>query len=96
MASNGMNTAHECFIAGLDPTDPQSRFAIHPDFSSQTDESVIGWNATSGRVYSVWFATNLMSGFQCLESNIPWTQTSFTNQTDTASGYYKISVELEE
>lgn len=95
MSSNGVNTVRECYIAGLDPTAANARFQIS-DFSLQPSESILQWQNVSGRVYSVWFSTNLMSGFQCLESNIPWAQASFTNQTDAPSRFYRIGVELEE
>ena len=82
------------YIAGTDPTNAQSRLLIS-DFRSSNAGKVLGWNAVSGRVYSVHWATNLMSGFQCLESNIPWTRTSFTNSTAVPRGFYKIDVRLD-
>lgn len=90
--SNGVNTVMEAYIAALNPNDPQSRL-----YASLSSNSTLDWNpATSGRVYSVYFATNLMSSFQCIESNLPWTQGGYTNQTDTPVGYYKVFVQLEE
>jgi hypothetical protein len=94
ICSNGINTIRQAYIAGLNPNDPQSRLLIS-DFRSLTDENVLGWNAASGRVYSVYWTTNLMTGFQCLESNIPWTRSSFTNPAVVPQGFYKIDVRLE-
>jgi hypothetical protein len=94
VCSNGINTVLEAYIAGLDPNDSQSRLQIS-DFRSLTAGKTLGWNAVSGRVYSVYWTTNLLSGFnQCLESNIPWTRSSFTNSTTVPHGYYKINVQL--
>ncbi|MEI7851748.1 MAG: hypothetical protein WCH86_07940 [Kiritimatiellales bacterium] len=87
--SDGLKTWQE-YIAGTNPTNPASGFCVTED-----PRNVLGWNVVSGRVYSVYWTTNLMSGFQCLESNIPWTQGSFTNSTDASCGYYKIGVRLE-
>ena len=78
------------YTAGTDPTNSASSFCVTGD-----PRNMLSWNAVSGRVYSVYWTTNLMAGFQCLESNIPWTQVSFTNSTDAPCGYYKIGVRLE-
>jgi alpha-tubulin suppressor-like RCC1 family protein len=88
---NGINTVREAYIAGLNPNDPQSAF-----LTSILPDRILQWDAVSGRVYNVYWTTNLMSGFQCLESNIPWTRGSFTNATTVPCGYYKIDVRLEE
>ena len=78
------------YITDTNPTNAASCFkTVH--FIHNT----VTWSAVSGRVYSVYWTTNLLNGFQCLESNIPWTQVSFTNSTDVPCGYYKIDVRLE-
>ena len=86
---DGLNAWQE-YIAGTNPTNSASSFCVTGD-----PRNVLGWSAVSGRVYSVYWTTNLLTGFQCLESNIPWTQVSFTNSTDVPCGYYKIGVQLE-
>jgi len=95
-ASNGVNTVKDCYIAGLNPTNPQSAFLIS-DLSPLTSGNVLSWNTTNGRVYSVYWASNLLSGFQPLESNIAYTAVPFTdtNHPYTEQGFYKIEVELE-
>jgi len=85
---DGLRTWEE-YIAGCDPTNQASSFRVQ-----QHIRNVLGWNAVSGRVYTVYWTTNLLSGFQCLESNIPWTRCGFTNQTAAPCGYYKIDVQL--
>ena len=92
LCSNGVNTVLEAYVAGLDPTSPNSLF-----LASITDApfSCVSWNAVSGRVYSIEWTTNLLDGFQPLETNIPWTQGSYTNQTPLPREYYKIEVRLE-
>jgi len=95
ICSNGINTVRQTYIAGLNPNDPQSRLLIS-DFRSLAAGKTLGWSAVSGRVYSVWWTTNLMTNFQCLESNIFWPQGSYTNPSTIPSGYYKIDVRMEE
>jgi hypothetical protein len=90
ICSNGFNTLREAYIAGLDPNDPQSalRGSVSPD------GKLIGWNAVSGRFYSVYFSTNLMNGFRLMKANILWPQNSFTNSSGSPQGFYKIGVGL--
>jgi predicted Rdx family selenoprotein len=87
---DGLLTWQE-YIAGCNPTNKASCFRV-----TQESRNVIQWNAVSGRVYSVHWTTNLLSGFQCLRSNIPYTQSSFTNPTTVPCSYYKIDVRLAE
>ncbi len=96
MASNGVNTVLETYIAGLNPTNPKSAFLIS-DLTPLTSESILDWTGVSGRVYSVFWTSNLLSGFQPLESNIAWTAIPFTdtNHPGEEKGFYKIEVELE-
>lgn len=91
ICSNRVNTIRQAYIAGLDPKDPDSRFQGRMGM-----DQVLRWDATSGRVYSVWYSTNLLSGFQCLETNIPWSASCFTNSSNVRNGYYKIDVRLED
>jgi hypothetical protein len=95
--SNGVNSILQAYIAGLDPKNPQSRFQMAAE-KSPASENVLRWNATSGRVYAVYYSTNLISGFQPLASNIPWTAGCFTDSVHNASGqlFYKIDVRLGE
>ncbi len=93
MAANGINTVRETYIAGINPTNPASTFVIS-DLDPLTAEHVLQWQNVSGRVYSVYWSSNLLSGFQILQSNI--TGGAFTDavhQTDP-SGFYRIDVEL--
>ncbi len=90
VCSNGINTVLEAYLAGFDPNDEEAGFGI-TGYRPGTN-NILDWNAVSGRVYSVYWTTNLLSGFQCLESNIPWTKSGFTNATLSPCGYYKINV----
>jgi hypothetical protein len=93
-ASNSAYTVQQCYIAGLDPTDPQAEFRLST-IESSFSSSVLQWQNTSGRVYSVWWTSNLFSGFQLLESN--FTGGAFTDSVHDANdkGFYKIDVRVE-
>jgi hypothetical protein len=93
-ADNGINTVMECYIAGLDPNSPDARFLIS-DFRPLTSGNILWWNATSGRVYTVYWTSNLLSGFDLLHSN--YTGGVFTDAVHGAGGqsFYKIEVKIE-
>jgi hypothetical protein len=93
-AANGVNTVLDCYIAGLDPIDPDAAFLIS-DLSPLT--SVLSWSAASGRVYSVYWTTNLLNGFQPLETNLPWTGNVYTDSVHSSEqqGFYQIKVNLQ-
>ena len=75
------------YIAGLSPSE---RFEIVSGFPLQ-------WEGQPGRRYSVWFSTNLTSGFT-FQTNLPWTSSSFTDQVNTnePAGFYKVEVTLDD
>jgi PKD repeat protein len=94
LAANGVNTILEAYVAGLNPTNAQSVFSIsNQQLASQR---VLEWNAVSGRVCSVYWTTNLLNGFQSLETNLVWPQSSWTDTVHGAQGggYYRIKVRM--
>jgi uncharacterized protein (TIGR03790 family) len=95
MAANGVNTILEAYVAGLNPTNPAAALLIS-DFRPLTSASTLQWQSASGRVYSVYWTTNLITGFQPLETNILWPQNSWTDTVHGAQGggYYRIKVQL--
>lgn len=94
-AANGLNTIYETYIAGLNPTNPASIFLIS-DFRSPASGNILQWNATSGRVYSIYGSTNLLNGFQPLATNIVWPQNSWTNPLQPDEGFYRLKVRLKD
>ncbi len=95
-ASNGVNTVEDAYIAGFNPTNPAAGFLIS-DLSPLSAENILQWQGVSGRVYTVYWTSNLLSTFDILGSNIPWTGGAFTDHTHNAEqkGFYKIEVEVE-
>lgn len=58
LVANGINTALECYIVGIDPTDPESRFAIE-NVAAEADGFAIRFDTVQGRRYTVEFADRL-------------------------------------
>ena len=92
ISSNGVNTILESYINGLDPTDPSRTFST--SMTRPSPNTVLGWNATSGRVYSVSYSTNLLSGFLPLQTNLPWSSGGFTDDVHSVEEqlYDKVDV----
>jgi autotransporter-associated beta strand protein len=78
------------YITGTNPTNPASGFRV-----TENPRNVLSWSPVSGRLYAVYWSTNLLNGFTCLVSNIPSTQTSYTNTTTVQGSYYKLDVRLQ-
>jgi hypothetical protein len=99
LASNGVYTIRQSYIAGLDPTNLTARFLIE-DLGRDTASQVLQWSGVTGRLYSVYWSSNLLhgGGFELIGSNIPWNANSFTDAVQRASGqgFYRIGVQYEE
>ncbi|MDF7806349.1 putative glycoside hydrolase [Pontiellaceae bacterium B12219] len=78
----------EEYIAGLNPN-VFDTFEIH----SFTNGDTLEWDAVSGRLYTVYWASNLVDGFSLIESNL-MNGVYVVPETDE-QGFYKITVELE-
>jgi len=93
IASNGLNTLLETYVAGLDPKASGSYF-----LTSILPGSILQWDAVSGRVYSVYSSTNLLESFVPLETHIPWTIEAFTDEVYNANNqmFYRLDVELDD
>ena len=84
-------TAWQEYIAGTVPNSATSCLKV-----AQAVRNTVSWSPVSGRVYSVYWSTNLMSGFQCLGSNIVWPQASYTDTVHGAQSrsFYRVKVQL--
>ena len=85
------------FITGTDPANSASVFMVS---SPVYDGSgfVINWDSKPAREYSIYWSTNLTSGFLPLvgASGVETPQNSYTDTTHNAesAGYYKVEVRL--
>ena len=92
MASNGVNTLQETYIAGLDPFGTDQLTLTGGVGSGEP----LRWTGQLGRNYSVYWTTNLLSGFTLLQSDIPADSAEFTDviNTNQTSGFYQVRVTL--
>jgi hypothetical protein len=97
LAANGVQSLREMFVAGLDPNDPGSRFAI-TSAEVSGGSFLLDWAGVSGRVYNVYWTTNLLDGFSLWRSNVQWSATSVADESlgSGSARYYRIEVQLEE
>lgn len=95
VASNGVNSVRQAYIAGLDPTDAGSVFKI---LSQQSTASgfVVRWTPAAGRSYSISRATDLFENFLPVQTNILWPQSGWTDTVQQTEGFYQIDVQLQE
>ncbi len=86
----------EEYIAGVDPTDPNSIFAATPPLRASSGYFVITWPSVQGRLYGVYWTDSLMNAFQALETDIPYPVNSYTDTLHSANsgGMYKVDVKL--
>ncbi|MBL7015991.1 MAG: beta-glucanase [Kiritimatiellales bacterium] len=87
-SSNGVNTILQAYIAGLDPNNPSS-------FLRLTSPRPLIWNSASGRVYNVYWTSNMLRGFQILETNYVGGVFTDTVHGAEGQGFYKIEVKIE-
>jgi hypothetical protein len=78
------------YIAGTHPTNALSRFDVSGTFNQN---QVLDWSSVSGRVYDVYWTTNLMNSFVPLQTNIAWPQSAYTSPASgEGAGFYKLKV----
>ena len=84
------------FIAGTDPTNKFSFFALAGVNASSTSGFIVQWNSVSNKYYTVGRATNgLVVGFVPVATNIPATfpVNTYTDSVGGAgSAFYRIAV----
>ena len=98
VCSNAVNTVLEAYVAGFDPTDPLAAFVMTQldGEPPSLNNLILQWTAVSGRVYTIYWSSNLLNGFagSPIASNI--TGGVFTDTVHGANddGFYKIGVRL--
>ena len=51
------------YVAGTDPENPASVFAINGLLATRDGDNIVTWPSVAGRVYGLDFTTNLLQGF---------------------------------
>jgi len=82
------------YIAGTDPTDPASFFAIT---NWSNGSFMIDWPAYSNRQYQVYWTDSLDTPFSTLGPPMLYPQNSYTDTTHSAeaAGFYQVEVQLQ-
>jgi hypothetical protein len=87
---DGLTTWQE-YITGTDPTNGTSCLK-----AVQNTRNTITWSPATGRVYSVYWSTNLVKGFTMKQDNILYPTNSYTNATpDTRVNHYQLKVRMQ-
>ncbi|MEE4253331.1 MAG: hypothetical protein V2I50_04730 [Desulfuromusa sp.] len=86
-------------LAGTDVKNPDSRFRVDSASSTNQDGSrTITWTAPGNapqllRAYTVWYSTNLLDGWQLLETVNNQTSYTDTEHNDVPAIYYKVTID---
>lgn len=84
------------WIGGSNPTNKLSAFAIaSAELSPGSSNIVIHWPTLPGRLYDVLWSTNANGPFLPLGSNLPNTQTNYSDTTAPAGGFYRVDARTE-
>ncbi|MFA6174786.1 MAG: hypothetical protein WC701_14075, partial [Kiritimatiellales bacterium] len=97
VCSNGVNLIIQAYVAGLDPNDPDSKFSFLVDRSTPFG-NVLHWQSVIGREYSVYYSTNLLSGFIPLINHLVTGSGTYIDEVYEYNGsrYYKIDVRIDD
>ena len=90
IGANGM-ALWQSYVAGLNPNDPNSQLRIWIERDVPTP--VLRWNTATGRVYTVYYGTNLSQALVPLASNLPAELQGFTNPINSSPAtFYRLEV----
>jgi len=86
----------QSYIAGLNPNDPDDQFRLSVNPGANGTGDALRWNTVTNRVYTLWWSTNLSSGFTPVPgaSNLPWTVNGYTNRAAPSSHAVLYRVEV--
>jgi hypothetical protein len=86
----------QSYIAGLDPNDPNSQLRLTVSRDLSGAPKILNWNTVTGRLYTLWWKTNLTSPFMSAPgaSNLAAKILSFTNGLSPAPPalFYRMEV----
>ncbi|MDD4737119.1 MAG: alpha-amylase family glycosyl hydrolase [Kiritimatiellae bacterium] len=94
---DGVNNLSE-YVAGTDPTSAASQLALSPTMRSGGGVTIAWPVADTGRRYTLLRSTNLVSGFQVVQSNVvgvvPLTQYIDGSVSNKMTCFYKVRAEV--
>ncbi len=95
VGANGL-AMWQSYIAGLDPSNPDSRLLLQGRLGGHGEDYVLEWTTVSGRVYTISSGTDLMAGFAPMTNavDLPPAIRAVTNGLDGAPGiqFYRLEV----
>ncbi len=93
LGANGM-PLWQSWLAGLNPNLPSSQLRLSVSKSAGNAGPVLSWATATGRLYTIWWSTNLMGTFSRLTgaSNLPSTVNRFTNSAaaNLRNAFYRL------
>ena len=92
---NDKAMAWEEYIAGTCPTNPASVFSISGSSGFSPEGFVLRWDAITNRSYSVLWSTNILEGFQILETNCTGNAYTDTLHQAEIQIFYKLKGRIE-
>jgi hypothetical protein len=93
--NDGLDNGSE-WIAGTNPSDPDSAFTASISTNQIPTGFVIEWTSVEDRSYSVGWGKTLTNDYNVLEEGIEYPQNSYTDTLHNAesTGFYQIEVQL--
>ncbi len=84
------------YVAGMNPTNPASCFMVNDAYAPTNGQFVICWDAVTGRVYSIEWASATTNTFAPIATDLAYPQNSYTDTLHQAEdcGFYKVEVEI--
>jgi len=83
----------DAYVAGIDPTDPEAFFEIT---GGDARTGALWWNAVAGRMYIVYWTTNLLDGFSPILTNYTGGSVTDTLHRAESQGFYQLKVQMDE
>jgi hypothetical protein len=93
LGANGL-PLWQSYLAGLNPTDASSQLRLAVSRIGP-NTNVLSWNATTGRVYTLWWSTDATGLFTRVPgaSNLTASVTRLTNAPGSSRTFYRIEVQ---
>jgi hypothetical protein len=89
---DGLNDREE-FLAGTDPSDPESCFRLSGVFRQEEGSFVLSWNPVEGRTYRIFKMMDFFKTPVLIQNGIAYPQSSYTdtvNFVEQPQGFYRL------
>jgi hypothetical protein len=88
---------YEEYLAGTDPTDPESSMRFYGCWGGGPSGYTIVWASATNRLYTIQWTTDLMTNFVMLVTNYPGSapQTGYFHETPVSNAFYRVLLQEE-